>query len=62
MKLSYSDMRRFDDKLDRIETAVTSELAALRARIAELEGQIAAAVDATDAVEKGARDGLPAAP
>jgi cell division protein FtsB len=37
-----------------------AELVKLRARVAELEGQIAGAVDSTDAVEAGARAGLPA--
>ena len=36
-----------------------AELVMLRARVAELEGQIAGAVDSTDSVEAGARAGLP---
>lgn len=42
------------------EVADDAEIVRLRARVAELEGQIAGAVEATDAVEQGARAGLPA--
>jgi len=43
------------------EQASDAELIALRARVAELEGQIAGAVVATDAIEQQAAAGLPSA-
>ena len=73
MGISYGDWKNLNDKIDslarsteRIEAKVNErsvleqDVVALRARVAELEGQIAGAVDATDAVEAGARAGLPA--
>jgi len=60
MGLSYSDVRAIvKDALK--EQASDAELIALRARVAELEGQIAGAVVATDAIEQQAAAGLPSA-
>ena len=69
--LTYETVRRFDDRFIRMEAALktlverdpsNAELIALRAENAQLKADIAGAVDATDQIEQGAREGLPAAP
>ncbi len=69
--ITYETVRRFDDRLIRMEAALKTlvergadspELIALRAENAQLKADIAGAVDATDEIEQGAREGLPAAP
>ena len=59
--ISYGDWKQLNDKLDRIEAALTVELVALRSESAALKEGIASAVDSTDAVERAARAGLPSA-
>ena len=58
MGLSYSDVRAIVEDVLR-EVEAETEIVVLRARVAELETQIAGAVDATGAVEQVARAGLP---
>lgn len=65
--MNYSDGKAIHDKLDaiiagmgRIE-ADRTEVVSLRARVAELEANIAGAVDVSDAAEAKGRAGLPSA-
>ena len=59
MGISYRDWKDLNDKLDRIEAALTVELVVLRSENAALKSGVAAAVEATEAVEQVARGGLP---
>ena len=58
MVLSYIDVRAVVKDVLK-EAANEAEIATLRARVAELEAQIAGAVEMTDAVEQAAQAGLP---
>ena len=60
MGLTYSDVRAIVMEVLEAQ-ADQAEISALRARVAELEGQIAGAVVATDAIERQAAAGLPQA-
>jgi len=60
MGLSYSDVCAIVRDILEVQ-ADQAEIVALRARVAELEGQIAGAVVATDAIERQAAAGLPQA-
>lgn len=65
--LTYSELRELDRRFAAVEANVAKlveradEADRLRERVAELEAQIAGAVDRSGAVEQGAREGLPAA-
>lgn len=73
VRLTYSEIKAFDDRLGRNEQALVAikegidrllqrdtEVIELRAKVTELEIAIAGAVDRTDTIEAGARAGLPA--
>lgn len=61
MGLSYTDVRAIViDVLN--DASKDAELEALRTENAKLKADIAAAVDKTDVIEQGAREGLPASP
>lgn len=62
MKLPYELAKKWEAQLERIEQAVMTlrdDNLALRAENEKLKADIAGAVDKSDAVEAGARSGLP---